>query len=118
MTTGKGAISRGELTIERVASSWYSFQNIDSIQKSYKEVLGIDVLKILRHRRKVRDKLPQMFKSLANLIAARHGVVHHFSLDRKLDRDSFLDLLHFARTLLLQVAEGIEQKLGVKLGPG
>jgi hypothetical protein len=112
------AISRGELTIERVASSWYSFQNIDSIQKSFKEVLDIDVWKILRHRKKVRDKLPLMFKSLANLIEARHGVVHHFSLNRKLDRDSFLDLLHFVRTLLLLVAEGIEHKLGVKLGPG
>jgi hypothetical protein len=112
------AISRDELTIERVASSWYSFQNIGSIQKAYNEVLGIDVWRILRRRKKVRDRLPMMFKSLENLIEARHGVVHHFSLDRKLDRDTFLDLLHFVRALLLLVAEGMEQKLGVKLGPG
>ena len=33
------AIERGELTIERVASGWYSFQNLDSIQKAFKESL-------------------------------------------------------------------------------
>lgn len=111
-------ISRGELTIEQVASSWYSFQKIDSIQKAYNEILGIDVWRILHRRKKVRDKLPMMFKSLENLIEARHGVVHHFSLDHNLNRDAFLDLLHFVRVLLVLVAEEMEQKLGVKLSPG
>ena len=112
------AIARGELTIERIVSDWYSFQNVNSIQKAFNEVLGIDVWKLIRRRKKVRDKSLMMFKSLENLIEARHGIVHHFSLDRNLDRDTFLDLLYFIRALLLLVAEEIERKLGVKLGPG
>lgn len=112
------AIAQGDLTIERIASGWYSFQNINSIQKAFKDVFGIDVWKVLRSRKKVRDKLPIMFKSLDNLIGARHGVVHHFVIDRDLDRDGFLDLLHFVKALLDLVSEEIERKLGVELGPG
>jgi hypothetical protein len=117
--TEAAAILRGELALERIASGWYSFQNIDSIQKAYKDAFGIDVWRILRRRRKVREKLPVLSKALANLIGARHGVVHHFSLDRKLDREGFLDLLHLVRLLLEIVAkEGLEPKLGMRLGPG
>jgi len=112
------AIARGDLTIEQVASSWYSFQNINSIQNAFKDVFGINVWKVLRRRKKIRDKLPLMFTSLENLIASRHGVIHHFAIDRDLDRDGFLDLLHFVRMLLRLVSEEIEQKLGVKLSPG
>lgn len=112
------AISRGEPGFERIVSGWYSFQNINSIQRAYNEVLGIDVGKILGRQAKVRDKLLMMYKGLDNLIETRHGIIHHFYLDRDLDREAFLDLLHFVRTALLLVAEGFEQKLGAKLGPG
>jgi hypothetical protein len=112
------ALARDELTIERIASGWYSFQNLDSIQKAFKEVFGIDVWKALRRRKKVRAKLPMLSSALENLIGARHGVVHHFSLDRNLDREGFLDLLHLVRSLLDLMANEIERKLGVTLGPG
>jgi len=42
------AVVRGELTLERIASDWYSFQNLDSIQKAFKEVLEIDIWKAVR----------------------------------------------------------------------
>jgi hypothetical protein len=111
-------IERDELTIERVASGWYSFQNLDSIQKAFKEVFAIDVWKAIRRRRKIRGKLPLLSTALKNLIGARHGVVHHFSLDRNLDREGFIDLLHLVRALLEIMAKEIERKLGVTLGPG
>jgi hypothetical protein len=112
------ALVHGDLAIERIASGWYSFQNVDSIQKAYKEVFGIDVWKVLRRRKKVRDKLPLLMNELKSLIGARHGVVHHFYLDRALDRESFLDLLHLIHAILDHMAIEIERKLGVPLGPG
>jgi len=112
------AIERGEQTIERIASGWYSFQNLDSIQKAFKEVFDIDVWKALRRRKKIRTKLPIFSKALAGLIGARHGVVHRFYLDRNLDRERFLDLLHLVREILELMASEIEHKLGVNLGPG
>lgn len=112
------AIAEGELTLERVASGWFSFQNVDSIQKAYKEVHGIDVLKVLRRRKKVRDRLPVLMDALMNLIGARHGVVHHFSIDRELDHERFSELLDLVRTILKVVGAEVEAKLGVSLGPG
>lgn len=55
---------------------------------------------------------------VTELIGARHGVVHHFLIDRDLDREGFLHLLHLVRTLLGLVCEEIERMLGVELGPG
>jgi hypothetical protein len=112
------ALVRGELTIERIVSGWYSFQNLNSIQKAFKDVLGIDVWKTIRRRKKVRAKIPMLSTSLENLIGARHGVVHRFSLDRNLNREGFLDLVHLVRALLEISAEEFERKLGVTLGPG
>lgn len=111
------AIEEGELSTEQIASGWYSFQNLDSIQRAYEEVLGIDVWKVIRRRKKMRDKLPILSEALQNLIGARHGVVHHFSLDRDLDHDGFTDLLHLVRALIDVIVDEIERKLGVAIGP-
>ena len=94
------ALVRNQLTIERIASSWYSFQNLDSVQKAYNEVFGIDVWKAIRRRKKIGKKMPILSDALKNLIGARHGVVHHFTLDRSLDRKEFVDLLHLVRALI------------------
>jgi hypothetical protein len=52
------SVSRGELAIEEIASGWYSFQNIDGIRKAFDEVLGIDISRVLRQRKKVRGRIP------------------------------------------------------------
>lgn len=109
------ALARGELTLERVVSDGYSFQNLDSIQKAYKDVLSIDIWKAIRRRRKVRKKRPMLSDALKDLIGARHGVVHKFVLDRQLDRDGFLHLLELVRTLIEVVAHEVERKLGVTI---
>lgn len=111
-------IAKGNLTLERVASSWYSFQNLDSIQKAFKEVHDIDVMRILRKRKKVRDRLPILMDALSNLIGARHGVVHHLSIDRSLDRNGYLRLLHLVRAIIDVMSKEMEKVLGVPLGPG
>ncbi len=112
------AISRGDVTPERIASNGYSFQNLDNTQKAYKEILKIDVRKALRRRKKVREKLPLLHEAVESLIQARHGVVHHFAINRGLDRDQFLDLLHLVRALVDLVSAEISQSLGTPLGPG
>lgn len=112
------AIARGDSTLEQIASSWYSFQSIDSTHKAFFEILNIDIWKLLRRRKKVRTRLPRLVDALENLIGARHGVVHHFALDQALDREGFLDLLHLVQAILAIAAKDIERKLGVELGPG
>lgn len=111
-------VARGNLSLERVASSWYSFQNLDSIQKAFRDVHGIDVMKLLRKRKAVRGRLPILMDALSNLIGARHGVVHHLSVDRSLDRDGYIRLLHLVRAIIDVVSKEIENVLGVPLGSG
>jgi hypothetical protein len=112
------AVSCGEQSIEEIVSGWYSFQNIDSMRKAFDEVLGIDISKALRQRKKVRGRIPMLHTFLVELIQRRHGVIHRFSLDRDLNRDTFLDLLQTTRTVLRSSANEIERKLGITLGPG
>jgi hypothetical protein len=109
------ALTRGELSLEQIASDGYSFQNLDSIQRAYKDVLSIDIWKAIRRRRKIRKKRPMLSEALQELIGARHGVVHKFVLDRQLDRDGFLHLLELVRTLIDVVAQEVERKLGVPI---
>jgi len=112
------ALARGEFHLESIVSSWYSFQNLDSINKAYSENLQIDIWKTLRRRKKIRKKLPLLTDALNNLIGARHGVVHHFSLDRNLSREDFLNLIHLVKTIINVMSKEFEQKLGIKFGPG
>jgi hypothetical protein len=116
--TEVAALARGELTLEGIASAWYSFQNLDSVHKAFKEVFGIDVWRLLRSRTKIRNRLPVLSEALRNLIGARHGIIHDFSLDRELDREGFLTLLELVRALVEVMANTIKSKLGVPLGPG
>lgn len=111
-------IRRGDLALERVVSDWYSFQNIESIHKAFDEVLGINVWKFLRRRKRLRNRLPVMRSFLDGLISSRHGVIHHFELDRNLDRATFLTLLEGTGTLIQLAADEIERRLGVPIGPG
>ena len=111
-------IVRGELALERVVSRWFSFQNIDSIQKAFKDIHGIDVWKTLRRRKKVRDRLPILMGDFKNLIEARHDVIHRFSINMELDRDGFLDLLHLVRAILEVMGQEVANKLGVQLEAG
>jgi hypothetical protein len=111
-------IRRGDLALERVVSGWYSFQNIEGISKAFDDVLGINVWRFLRRRKRVRDRLPVMHSFLDGLISSRHGVIHHFEFDRNLDRATFLTLLEGTAALIQLAVAEIEKRLGVPIGPG
>lgn len=111
-------LASGDVTLEEVAANWYSFQNIDSIHKAYSELLDINFWRILRRRKKVQDKLPLLSDALATLITARHGIVHHFTVDRELDQEGFLNLLHLVKAIMDVFVTEVEKKLDVEIGPG
>ena len=116
--TDAASVSRGEMTLEEIVSAWYSFQSLESISKAYKDVLEIDVWKVIRKQETVREKLLKLDESLNSLIQYRHGIVHHFTLNWQLDRDGFVDLLHLVRTLIVLMSSEIETKLGLELSAG
>lgn len=48
------AVAKGTTTLEALVTSWYSFQNLASIQKAFSEWLGIDFRKVMRERSTTR----------------------------------------------------------------
>ena len=112
------AISRGGMTVEEIGADAYSFQSLDGVGRAFSDVLGIDVLRSLRNRRKVGTKKPILRRFLSDLIKRRHGLVHRLTVDRQLDRATFLRDLEGVRLLLKSAAAEIERALGVPLGPG
>ena len=111
-------ISRGERQLESVVADWFSFQNLDSIHSAFNEYYGIDVWKILRKRKRIRDKLPLLNEELKKLIQFRHGLVHHFQLDLAMDRNGLLGLLELAKLIIQMFVEEIEIRLGIEVKSG
>ena len=112
------ALANGETTLERIVSDWYSFQNLQSVQKAFEDAFNINIMKVLHRRKRVKSKLPLLSKALSNLISTRHGVIHHLSLNYQIERDEFLDLLHLVLAIIQTVAQEFEKRLGVELGAG
>lgn len=111
-------LTEGRITLEQIISGWYSFQNLQSIQKAFGDTFGIDVMQALRRRKRVRDKLPLLSSALGNLVSARHGVVHHYSLDYELSQEKFLNLIELVETIIYIIAGKFEEKLDVTLSAG
>jgi len=86
-------VSKEERTIENVIAETYTFQNLNQLNKAYKDWLDIDVRKILYKKKRIGRSIDFLEKRIAEIIQYRHGVVHHFELDRSLTRDGYIAIL-------------------------
>jgi hypothetical protein len=107
------SVVRGERQLEAIISDWYSFQNLSSINAAYRDWFGIDVLKILRRRRKIGKRIALLEQRLNQLIEFRHGVIHHFAFDYRLGRDEFLDFLTSVDTIVETFVDYLEKERGI-----
>ena len=55
------SIAEGAKSIEDVVVGWYSFQNLDSIQKAFNEWLGIDFRAALRRRSEIGQRVVNLW---------------------------------------------------------
>lgn len=94
------AVADGDMSIEDVVVGWYSFQNIDSTQKAFKEWLGIDFRGALRKRTKIGRRFTFLDEELVHMIEARHGVVHRLDIDRTLQKHGINELLDISLALV------------------
>ena len=74
------SIAERQMSVEDVIVGWYSFQNLDSIQRAFSEWFGIDFWAILRRRRRVGRRVVVLATEFKKMIEARHGVIHRFTL--------------------------------------
>ena len=103
------AISISHKSIEEVICSWYSFQNLDSLSKAFKEWHNIDFWKIVNRRKKIGEQLPQISKMLSLLIQYRHGIIHGFQIDRSITKDKLKSFYELIDIILEEFVKEIER---------
>ncbi|MCW1921507.1 hypothetical protein OKA05_03015 [Luteolibacter arcticus] len=108
-------VGKGEESIEDVIASAYTFQNLAQLNKAYIDWLKIDVRKILFKKRRIGRKVSFLENRIQEIIQYRHGVVHHFDLDRTLTQEGYLAILDAVDASITEVVMHIQNKYKVKI---
>ena len=109
------AIAQGDTSIEDVVVGWYSFQNIDSIQKAFGEWLGIDFRGTLRRRRRVGRRHVILDTEFAKMIEARHGIIHRLDIDPKLQKHRISELFDASMAIIDAFVDHLESQRSMRI---
>lgn len=105
-------------SVESVIASNYTFQNLQQLNKAYKDWLGIDVRKILFKKKKVGNSISFLENRISDIIQYRHGIVHGFEIDRSLDKEKYQDILTAIEKAMDEFTCYIEKKYGIEVNRG
>lgn len=108
-------VSSGERTVEDIIADAYTFQNLDQLNKAYRDWLGIDVRKLLFKKKRIGKKISFLENRIHEIIQYRHGVVHHFELDRSLTKEGYIAILDAIEASILEFVTALEVKYKVKI---
>lgn len=108
-------VSDKERTIENVIAESYTFQNLNQLNKAYKDWLDIDVRKILFKKKKVGNSITFLENRISEIIQYRHGIVHHFSIDRSLTKEGYINILEAIEKSIAEFIGFIEKKYEIKI---
>jgi hypothetical protein len=106
------AIKNGSKSLEDVVASWYSFQNIDSIQKAFTEWFGIDVRKTIRKRKKIGNNIRFLDDALTDIINFRHGIIHRFDINRGLTKEMTTSIFDTTSAIIEAFVDELERVRG------
>ncbi|MDE0147258.1 MAG: hypothetical protein OXM58_02715 [Rhodospirillaceae bacterium] len=109
------SIAEGKTSIEDVVVRWYSFQNLDGIQRAFNEWFGMEFRKMLRRRRKVGQRLVTLDTELQRMIDARHGVIHRLHIDRDLRKHNISELLDTAMAVIDAFVDHLESERSMRI---
>ena len=109
------AVREGTKSVEDIIADWYSFQNIDSIHHAFNEWLSIDFWKILRNGKVPDDNLTLLDEALNRIIEFRHGIIHRYDIDRRLDHKQTVAIFDTAIAVIDEFVKYFEQKRGVSV---
>jgi hypothetical protein len=108
-------VSGGERTVEDVIAETYTFQNLDQLNKAYREWLNIDVRRLMYKKKRIGHKVSFLENRLQDIIQYRHGVVHHFELDRSLTKDGYIAILDAVEASITEFLDFLEKKYRVTI---
>ena len=102
-------------SIENIIAENYTFQNLNQLNKAYKDWLNIDVRKILYKKKRVGNSVSFLESRISDIIQYRHGIVHHFSIDRSLTKEGYIHILEAIEKGINEFIFFIERKYGFKV---
>src|SRR5690606_4137858 len=100
-------VSKGEESIEDVIARSYTFQNLGQLNKAYTDWLQLDVRKLLFRKKRIGQKVTFLEERIQEIIQYRHGVVHHFDLDRSLTKEGYLAILDAVEASICEIVSHI-----------
>jgi hypothetical protein len=108
-------VSAGQRSVEDVITSSYTFQNLSQLNNAYKEWLAIDVRKVLYRRARIGRTVTFLEHRISEIIQYRHGIVHHFEIDKSLTREGYLEILVAVKRAISEFIKFLEAKYAVKM---
>ncbi|EKG2484703.1 hypothetical protein QTV42_004421 [Vibrio vulnificus] len=107
-------VSNGKRSLESVIAEQYTFQNLNQLNKAYKDWLNIDVKKLYGEK-KMEDTVDTLESRIDNIIQYRHGVVHNFMIDSSLTKDGYIEILDTVSLCIHEVLEYVQEKYDFEL---
>jgi hypothetical protein len=108
-------VSEKQKSIESVISENYTFQNIDKINKAFKDWIDIDIREILYKKRRIGKSVLFLQNRISDIIQDRHGIVHRFEIDYTLSKDGYVEILDAIEHSINEVIEHIEKKYTLEI---
>lgn len=108
-------LDEGTRSVADIIADDYTFQNLDQLNKAYKKWLEIDVRKEFFKKKRIGRSVAFLENRLSQIIQYRHGVVHHFELDRSLTKEGYLEILEAVETSIEVFVTFLEKKYSVTI---
>lgn len=108
-------IHSNKRSIEELIAENYTFQNLDQLNKAYKDWLDIDVRKIFFKKKRIGKSIAFLENRISEIIQYRHGIVHHFAIDRSLTRDGYIYILDAISLAIEEFVLYIETKYKIEI---
>ena len=108
-------MEKGQRSLESIIADNYTFQNLDQVNRAYREWVNIDIRKVLSKRKKIGRSVAFLERRISELIEYRHGIVHHFMIDTSLSKTDFLALASTTKLCISEVAGYLEGKYSVRI---
>lgn len=100
---------------ENLIAEKYTFQNLDQLNKAYKDWLNIDVRAILFKKKRIGKSVTFLENRISEIIQYRHGIVHHFAVDRNLTKDDYVHILDAISMAIEEFVLFVEQKYSIEI---
>ena len=108
-------VERKESTIENIIARNYTFQNLNQLNKAYKDWLKIDVRNILYKKKKIGNSLTFLENRIFDIIQYRHGIIHQFTIDYSLTKEGYIHILETIEKGIGEFISFLEKKYKLKI---